>query len=125
MSQSRTRCIGLDVQKESLAVASVAQDHGADVPSLGAIGPRQGASDPLTRQLQAQAQPLLFVDAAGPCGYWLSRYLRHKGYDCWGVAPSLLPKKAGDRVKPDRRDAVHRARLMRAGARPHMRQDKV
>jgi transposase len=55
------------------------------------------------------------VYEAGPCGYWLSRYLRKKGDDCWVVAPSLIPKKAGDRVKTDRRDAMPLARLMRSG----------
>jgi transposase len=52
---------------------------------------------------------------AGPCGYWLYRYLRKKGDDCWVVAPSLIPKKAGDRVKTNRRDAVQLARLARSG----------
>src|SRR4029450_1233958 len=47
--------------------------------------------------------------------YWLYRYLTKKGYDCWVVAPSLIPKKAGDRVKTDRRDAVQLARLARSG----------
>jgi hypothetical protein len=52
---------------------------------------------------------------AGPCGDWLYRSLRKKGDDGWVVAPSLIPKKAGDRVKTDRRDAVPRARLARSG----------
>jgi transposase len=52
---------------------------------------------------------------AGPCGYWLYRYLTNKGHVCWVVAPSLIPKKPGDRVKTDRRDAVQLARLMRSG----------
>src|SRR4029450_9368459 len=47
--------------------------------------------------------------------YWLYRYLTQKGYDCWVVAPSLMPKKAGDRVKTDRRDAQQLARLARSG----------
>jgi transposase len=44
--------------------------------------------------------------------------LSKKGYDCWVVAPSLIPKKSGDRVKTDRRDAMQLARLMRSGALP-------
>jgi transposase len=67
------------------------------------------------RKLQSKAKHLVFVYEAGPCGYWLYRYLTQKGYDCWVVAPSLIPKKAGDRVKTDRRDAVQLARLMRSG----------
>jgi transposase len=65
--------------------------------------------------MQAKAQHLVFVYEAGPCGYWLYRYFTKKGYDCWVVAPSLIPQKAGDRVKTDRRDAVQLARLARSG----------
>jgi transposase len=79
------------------------------------MGTRQCAIDPLIRQLQSKSKHLIFVYEAGPCGYWLSRYLTKKGDACWVVASSLMPKKAGDRVKTDRRDAVQLARLMRSG----------
>jgi transposase len=115
MTQSSMLYVGLDVHKESIAVAYVAQDHGAEVIYLGPIGTRQCDIDQLVRKLQAKAKHLVFVYEAGPCGYWLYRYLTQKGYDCWVVAPSLIPKKAGDRVKTDRRDAVQLARLMRSG----------
>lgn len=115
MDQSSTLYIGLDVHKDSIAVAYVAQDHGAEVTYLGAIGTRQADIDHLVRKLQSKAQHLVFVYEAGPCGYWLYRYLSKTGYNCWVVAPSLIPKKAGDRVKTDRRDAVQLARLMRSG----------
>jgi transposase len=115
MSQSSTLYVGLDVHKESIAVAYVAKDHDAEVIYLGAIGTRQCDIDQLVRKLQSKAQRLVFVYEAGPCGYWLYRYLTKKGYVCWVVAPSLIPKKAGDRVKTDRRDAVQLARLMRSG----------
>jgi transposase len=115
MSQSSTLYVGLDVHKESIAVAYVAQDHGAEVTYLGTIGTRQADIDHLVRKLQSKAQHLVFVYEAGPCGYWLYRYLSKKGYNCWVVAPSLIPQKAGDRVKTDRRDAVQLARLMRSG----------
>jgi transposase len=115
MSQSRTLFIGMDVHKETIAVAYVAQEHGAEVTSLGTIGTRQCDIDQLIRKMQSKAKHLIFVYEAGPCGYWLYRYLTKKGYDCWVVAPSLMPKKAGDRVKTDRRDAVQLARLARSG----------
>src|SRR4029453_1761831 len=115
MSQSSTLFIGMDVHKDSIAVAYVAQDHGAEVTYLGAIGTRQCDIDQLVRKMQSKAQHLIFVYEAGPCGYWLYRYLTKKDYDCWVVAPSLIPKKAGDRVKTDRRDAVQLARLARSG----------
>jgi transposase len=116
MHQSRTLYVGMDGHKESIAVASVAQDHDAEVISLGTVGTRQGDLDTLIRKLQSKATPLVFVYAAGPCGYWLYRELTKKDYVCWGGAPSCLPKKAGERVNTDRRDAMHLARLMRSGA---------
>jgi transposase len=115
MHQSNTLYIGLDVHKDSIAVAYVAQEHGAEVIYLGTIGTRHADIDQLTRKLQSKAKHLIFVYEAGPCGYWLYRYLTKQGYRCWVVAPSLIPKKAGDRVKTDRRDAVQLARLMRSG----------
>lgn len=115
MTQSRTLYIGRDVQKDSIAVAYVAQDHGAEVTSLGTVGTRHYEIAHLVRKLHSKATPLGFGYAAGPCGYWLYRYLTKKGYHCGVVAPSLIPNKAGDRVKTDRRDAVPLARLMRSG----------
>jgi transposase len=114
-SQSSPLFIGMDVHKESIAVAYVAQDQGAEVTSLGTIGTRQCDIDQRIRKMPSKAQYLLFVSEAGPCGYWRYRYLRKKDDDCWVVAPSLMPKKAGDRVKTDRRDAMHLARLARSG----------
>src|SRR5919108_31669 len=115
MSQSSTLFIGMDVHKDTIAVAYVAQDHGAEVTYIGTIGTRQCDIDQLIRKMQSKAKHLIFVYEAGPCGYWLYRYLTKKGYDCWVVAPSLIPQKAGDRVKTDRRDAVQLARLARSG----------
>ena len=115
MSQSSPLFIGMDVHKDSIAVADVAQEHAAEVMSLGAIGTRQCDIDQLIRKMPSNAKHLIFVYEAGPGGYWLYRYLTKKGYDCWVVAPSLIPKKAGDRVKTDRRDAVQLARLARSG----------
>jgi transposase len=115
MSQSTTLFIGMDVHKDSIAVAYVAQDHGAEVTYLGTVGTRQYDIDNLVRKMQSKAKHLVFVYEAGPCGYWLYRYLTKKGYDCCVVAPSLIPNKSGDRVKTDRRDAAQLARLMRSG----------
>src|SRR5688500_7870686 len=87
MSQHTTLINAMDVHKETIAVAYVAQDHGAEVISLGTIGTRQCDIDQLIRQVQSKAKHLIFVYEAGPCGYWLYRYLRKKDYDCWVVAP--------------------------------------
>jgi transposase len=115
MSQSSTLYVGMDVHKESLTVAYVAKVHNAEVTFLGAIGTRQADIDQRVRKLPSKATHLVFVYEAGPCGYWLSRYLMKKGHLCWVVAPSLMPNRAGDRVKTARRDAVQCARLMRSG----------
>jgi transposase len=115
MPHSSTLYVGLDVHKDAIAVAYVAQDHDAEVIYLGTIGTRPCDIDQLVRQLQAKAKHLVFIYEAGPCGYWLYRDLTQQGHICWVVAPSRIPKKAGDRVKTDRRDAVHLARLMRSG----------
>ena len=115
MPQSSTLYVGMDVHKESIAVAYVAKDHDAEVISLGTFGTRQCDIDTLIRKLQSKAKHLVFVYEAGPCGSWLYRDLPKKDYVCWVVAPSLIPKQAGDRVKTDRRDAMQLARLMRSG----------
>jgi transposase len=115
MPHSSTLYVGLDVHKDSIAVAYVAKDHDAEVIYLGTIGTRQVDIDQRVRQRHSKAKHLVFVYEAGPGGYWLSRDLTKQGHVCWVVAPSLIPKKAGDRVKTDRRDAVQLARLMRSG----------
>ena len=115
MTQSSTLYVGMDVHKGSIAVAYVVQDHGAEVVSLGNIGTRQCDIDQLIRRLQSNSPHLVFVYEAGPCGYWLYRYLTQKGHVCWVVVPSLIPKKARDPVKTNRRDAIKLARLMRSG----------
>ena len=115
MRQSRTLYIGMDVHKDTIAVAYVAQDHGAEVTFLGTIGTRPCDIDHLIRQRPSTATQLICVYEAGPCGDWLYRDLTQTGDDCWVVAPSLMPQQAGDRVNTDRRDAGPRARLARSG----------
>jgi transposase len=115
MTQARTLYVGLEVHKDSLAVASAAQEHGAEVVTLGKSGTRQRDSAPLVRRRQSQSPQLVLVDEAGPCGDWLSRALTTTGHVGWVVAPSLIPKKAGDRVTTNRRDAIQLARRMRSG----------
>jgi hypothetical protein len=95
MAPSRTLSVGMDGQKASRAVASVAQAHGAAVVSRGTIGTRPGALAQRLRPLQSKRQPLGVVSEAGPCGSWLARSLMPTGDVCWVVAPSLRPPKAG------------------------------
>jgi transposase len=105
----------LDVHKETIAVAYAADDRGAEVVAVGPIGTRQGEIAKLIGKLQATGKPRHLVYEAGPCGYGLSRYLTKKQLTCWVVAPACIPKKAGDRVKTERRDALQLARLLRSG----------
>jgi transposase len=74
MWPSRTRFIGMDVHKDAIAVAYVAQEHGAEVTSLGAIGTRQGDLAQMIRKMPSTATHLIFVSEAGPCGYGRYRY---------------------------------------------------
>jgi transposase len=107
--------VGLDVHNDTIAVAYAPEDRGAEVVSLGMIGTRQCDIDKLIRRLESKGATLTFAYEAGPCGYGLYRYLTRRGLSCQVVAPSLIPRKAGDRVKTDRRDALTLARLLRSG----------
>jgi transposase len=115
IDHSTTLFVGLDVHRDFISVAYVPDDREADITYLGPIGTRESDIDKLTRQLKAKALRLVFAYEAGPSGYGLYRYLLSKGYTCVVVAPSLIPRRSGDRVKTDRRDAVQLARLMRSG----------
>jgi transposase len=106
--------IGLDGHKETIAV-SVAEAQGGEVRYFGEIGNTPGAIDKLVKQLRKGGVALSFCYEAGPCGYGIHRQLTDLGWDCQVVAPSLIPKKTGDRVKTDRRDSLMLARLHRAG----------
>jgi transposase len=120
VTKSTPLFVGLDVHKDSIAVAH-AQGQSAEPPVfVGAIGTRQADLDKLIRRLQAKTSTLVFAYEAGPCGYTLHRDLTGQGFTCHVVAPSLIPKKPGDKVKTDRRDAVELARLLRSGDLTHV-----
>ena len=106
--------VGLDVHKESIVVATAPEgDTAAELH--GKIGGTLEALDKLIRKLARPELELRFVYEAGPCGYVIYRHLKQRKYDCQVIAPSLIPTKASDRVKTDRRDARQLARLFRAG----------
>ena len=115
MHQPTTVFVGMDVHKESISVAYAASGASGPAQFVGPIGTRKSAIDKMVRRLQAKAPKLVFAYEAGPCGYVLYRHLTSKGLECRVVAPSLIPKRAGDRVKNDRRDAMELARLLRSG----------
>lgn len=108
--------VGLDSHKDTIAVAVA--ECGRDQPlSEGTIPNMPKAVTKLIDRLSRRygGQRLLFVYEAGPCGYGLYRQIIASGHDCEVVAPSLIPRKSGDRVKTDRLDALSLARLSRAG----------
>jgi transposase len=109
-----SKYVGLDVHKETIAV-SVAVAGGGEVRYVGEIGNTPEAVVKLVKQLKKGDAHLSFCYEAGPCGYVIYRQLQELKQDCQVVAPSLIPKKAGDRVKTDRRDSLSLARLHRAG----------
>src|SRR6185295_7460992 len=109
---SNVRFIGLDVHAETIAVA-VAEPHG-EVRSLGTVPNRPESIRKLIKKLGPAAQ-LRVCYEAGPTGYVVYWQLRALRVRCEVVAPSLVPTKAGDRVKTDRRDAEKLARSYRAG----------
>ena len=116
MSKSTTILyVGLDVHKDSIAVATCGPERGDEPVFVGPIGTRECDIDKMVRRLQSRASRLVFAYEAGPCGYVLYRKLTAMGLECLVVAPSRIPRKAGDRVKTDRRDAMQLARLLRSG----------
>src|SRR5216683_2403215 len=111
----RITYVGLDVHKETIVVAVAAGGLRGEVREYGRIANTPAALDRLLRKLGGDGMTLRFCYEAGPCGYDLYRRLSARGHECVVVAPSLIPKRAGDRVKTDRRDAASLAKLHRAG----------
>jgi transposase len=109
-----TRFVGLDVHADSIAIAVAESGRDGEVRSLGVIPNRPESVRKLVDKLGG-AKGLKCCYEAGPTGYVLYWQLVKLGVECEVIAPALVPKKAGDRVKTDRRDAVKLARCHRAG----------
>ncbi len=107
--------IGLDVHKESIAVAIAAAGRNGEVRFYGEIANTPDAVANLLKKLGGRRGKLHFVYEAGPCGYGLYRQIVAAGHACEVVSPAYTPRRAGDHVKTDRRDSVMLARLSRAG----------
>lgn len=109
----KLKYVGLDVHAQTIAVA-IAEANG-EVRSYGNIAAQTPAVDKLHKRLTEDGSQVRYVYEAGPTGFTLCRHLRAQGIACDVVSPSLIPKRASDRVKTDRRDALTLARLLRAG----------
>jgi transposase len=109
---SKIRFVGLDVHAETIAVAVA--DLGEEVRSLGIIPNREDSIRRLVKKL-GPAEHLRVCYEAGPTGYVVYWQLTALSVKCEVIAPTLVPVKAGDRVKTDRRDAEKLARSYRSG----------
>ena len=115
MGQDSEVFVGLDVAKARHAVAVAEDGRLGEVRYLGEIDADATAVRRMVARLAKRHGQLHFCYEAGPTGYGLYRQLIAMGHQCTVVAPSLIPRKPGDRVKTNRRDATQLARLLRAG----------
>ncbi|MFM7129398.1 MAG: IS110 family transposase [bacterium] len=113
MPPIKIRYVGLDVHKDSISIA-VAESGQSEPRFLGKFSPDWAG---LQKQLKkiGEGYSLKICYEAGPTGYHLYRRLLAESYECDVIAPSKIPKRPGDRVKTDRRDATQLARCLRAG----------
>ena len=107
--------VAFDVAKMKHAVAVAEGGRTGEVRFLGEIENRSTAIERTIKKLGKRYDRLHVCFEAGPTGYGLCRQVRDLGHDCMVVAPALIPKRSGERVKTNRRDAVTLARLHRAG----------
>ncbi len=108
------RFVGLDDSKNSIDVAVASEGRTGEVRFYGTVANTPEAVRKLVRRL-GRPKNLYFVYEAGPCGYGVYRELLALGANCMVAAPSKTPRRSGDRIKTDRRDALTLARLHRAG----------
>ncbi len=107
--------IGLDVAKVKHAVAIAEEGRSGEVRYFGEIDTDLSSVRRMVAKLEKRNMRLHFCYEAGPTGYGLYRQLVAMGHQCSVIAPSLIPRRAGDRVKTNRRDAIQLAKLLRAG----------
>jgi transposase len=107
--------VGIDTSKSKNAVAIAEAGRNGEVRYLGEIATTEAATRKLVAKLAGKYRKLTFCYEAGPTGYGLCRLIGSLGHACDVVAPSLIPRKASERIKTNRRDAESLAKLLRAG----------
>jgi transposase len=107
--------VAFDTSKLRNSVAVADAGRVGEVRFFGEIDTTPAATEKFVRKLAAKYSRLTFCYEAGPTGYGLYRQIKALGHECLVAAPSLIPKKPGDRVKTNRRDALNLAKLLRAG----------
>ena len=115
MEQYTEVFVGLDVAKLRHAVAIAENGRDGEVRFFGEVNSDAESVRRMAVKLTKRHTKLHFCYEAGPTGYGLHRQLTKLGHQCSVVAPSLIPRRPGDRVKTNRRDALQLARLLRAG----------
>ena len=115
MNKHNILFIGLDTHKVFTEVAYIEDQRGAKPVHYGRISSAKGAIKKLVRQFESKypQATLHFVYEAGPCGYWIYRLITSLSHCCYVVAPSLIPKRPGDKIKTDKRDALRLAKLLK------------
>jgi transposase len=108
--------VAFDVAKLKHAVAIAEGGRNSEVRFIGEIENKPATIERMLKKLGKRYSPLHVCFEAGPTGYGLCRQVRDLGHDCTVVAPALIPKRSGERVKTNRRDAVTMARLHRAAS---------
>jgi transposase len=115
MSASGEVFVGIDTAKARNAIAVAEGGREGESRYLGEFDNTPDAVAKLIRRLAGRYATLHICYEAGPTGYGLYRQILALGHDCVVVAPSLIPRRPGDRVKTNRRDALSLSRLLRAG----------
>jgi transposase len=111
----REAFVGIDVAKLKNAIAVAESGRDGEILYFGEVDASEVNMRRTIQRIAAKFDCVHFCYEAGPTGYGLHRLIKSLGHDCMVVAPSLIPRKPGDRVKTNRRDAIALARLLRAG----------